>query len=48
MRDKLQAQRLIDMKEKLKRLQGQAELAGLNINVKKTKEMRVNVTTKKN
>jgi hypothetical protein len=35
----LLAQRLTDMKEKLKRLQGEAELAGLNINVKKTKEM---------
>jgi hypothetical protein len=33
------------MKEKLKWWQGEAELAGLNINVKKTKEMRVNVTT---
>jgi hypothetical protein len=41
----LLAQRLRDMKEKLKRLQGETELAGLNINVKKTKEMRVNVTT---
>jgi hypothetical protein len=41
----LLAQRLTDMKEKLKRLQGQAELAGLNINIKKTKEMRVNVST---
>jgi DNA uptake protein ComE-like DNA-binding protein len=38
-------QRLTDMKEKLKRLQGEAELAGLNINVKKTNEMRINVTT---
>jgi hypothetical protein len=37
----LLAQRLTDMKEKLKRLQREAELAGLNINVTKTKEMRV-------
>jgi hypothetical protein len=41
----LLAQRLTDMKEKLKRLQRQAGLAGLNINVKKTKEIRVTVTT---
>jgi hypothetical protein len=41
----LQAKRLTDMKEKLKRLQRQAELAGLNMNVKKIKEKRVNVTT---
>jgi hypothetical protein len=41
----LQAQRLTDMKEKLKRLPGEVELAGLNINVKKIKEMRVNITT---
>jgi hypothetical protein len=37
--------RFRDMKEKLKRLQGEAELARLNINVNKTKEMRVNVST---
>jgi hypothetical protein len=37
--------RLRDMKEKLKRLQGEAELDRLNINVEKTKEMRVNVST---
>lgn len=34
-----------DMKKKLKRLQGEAELAGLNMNVKKTKERTVHVTT---
>jgi hypothetical protein len=39
------AQKLTDMKEKLKRLQGEAELAGLNINVKKTKERTVYITT---
>jgi hypothetical protein len=41
----LLAQRLTNMKEKLKRLQGEAQLTVLNINVKKTKEMRANVTT---
>jgi hypothetical protein len=41
----LLSQRLTDMQEKLKQLQREAELAELNINVKKTKEMRVNVTT---
>jgi hypothetical protein len=41
----LLAQRLTDMKERLKQLKGEAELAGVNINVKKTKEMTVNVTT---
>jgi hypothetical protein len=35
----LLAQRLTDMKEKLKRLQGVVELAGLTIHVRKTKEM---------
>jgi hypothetical protein len=38
-------QRLTDMKDKLKQLQGEEELAGLNIDVKKTKEMRINVNT---
>jgi hypothetical protein len=38
----LLARRLIDMKKKLKRLQGDAEL---NSNVRNAKEMRVNVTT---
>jgi hypothetical protein len=40
----LLAQRLTDMKEKLKRLQGEAELSGCNINVNKSKEMRVDGT----
>jgi hypothetical protein len=35
-------QRYSDMKEKLIRLQQEAKLAGLNINVNKTKRMRIN------
>jgi hypothetical protein len=34
----------IDMKDKLMRLQQEAKLAGLNINVYKTKEMRIQVS----
>jgi hypothetical protein len=38
----LLSQRHIDMKAKLMKLQQEAKLAGLNINVYKTKEMRIN------
>jgi hypothetical protein len=38
----LLAQRFCDMDEKLKRLKEEAELAGLHININKTKGMRVN------
>jgi len=38
----LLAQRFCDMAENLKRLKEEAELAGLHINIKKTKGMRVN------
>jgi hypothetical protein len=38
----LLSQRHIDMKDRLIRLQQEAKLAGLNINVNKTKEMRMN------
>jgi hypothetical protein len=38
----LLSQRYSDMKDKLIRLQHEAKLAGLNINVNKTKEMRIN------
>jgi hypothetical protein len=38
----LLSQRHIDINDKLKRLQQEAKLAGLNINVNKTKEMRMN------
>jgi hypothetical protein len=41
----LLAQRLTDMKETPKQQQGETELARLNMNVKKTKEIRVNITT---
>jgi hypothetical protein len=40
----LLAQRFCDMKEKLKRLKEEAELAGLHININKTKGMRVNTS----
>jgi hypothetical protein len=40
----LLAQRFRDMEEKLRRIQEEAKVAGLNINVNKTKEMRVNAT----
>jgi hypothetical protein len=38
----LLSERHIDMEDKLIRLQQQAKLASLNINVNKTKEMRIN------
>jgi hypothetical protein len=38
----LLSQRYIDMKDKLMRLQQETNLAGQNINVYKTKEMRIN------
>jgi hypothetical protein len=38
----LLSQRYSDMKDKLIRLQQEIKLAGLNINVNKTKEMRIN------
>jgi hypothetical protein len=38
------AQRFCDMAERLKRLKEDAELAGLHININKTKEMRVNTS----
>jgi hypothetical protein len=41
----LLAQRFCDIEEKLKRLQEEAELAGLHININKTKGMRVNTST---
>ena len=40
----LLAQRFCDMDEKLKRLKEEAELAGLHININKTKGMRVNTS----
>ena len=40
----LLAQRFWDVEEKLKRLKEEAELIGLHINIKKTKEMRVNIS----
>ena len=40
----LLAQRFCDMKEKLKRLQGEAELVGLHIHINNTKGMRVNTS----
>jgi hypothetical protein len=40
----LLAQRFRDMEEKLRCIQEEAKVAGLNINVNKTKEMRVNAT----
>jgi len=42
----LLAQRFCDMDEKLKRLKEEAELAGLHININKTKGMRVNTSNK--
>jgi hypothetical protein len=41
----LLSQRYSDMKDKLVRLQEEAKLAGLNINVNETKEMRINTQT---
>jgi hypothetical protein len=40
----LLAQRFCDMDEKLRRLKEEAELAGLHININKTKGMRVNIS----
>jgi hypothetical protein len=40
----LLAQRFTDMEEKLRCIQEEAKVAGLNINVNKIKEMRVNAT----
>ena len=40
----LLAQRLCDMDGKLKRLKEEAELAGLHININKTKGMRINTS----
>jgi hypothetical protein len=40
----LLAQRFCDMDEKLKRLKEEAELAGLHININKTKGMKVNTS----
>jgi hypothetical protein len=40
----LLAQKFCDMEEKLKRLKEKAELAGLHININKTKGMRVNTS----